>query len=316
MIEKDVAGDHFISPSKFIYRIFINRGYLMLRNNAFKLSMFLILIISVFATLPVFASSQTYSGTITAVLPAGTACTINSGNIHGPFQVNSTGPVTITIDSYSNVPTQIAAVIVETANPVAIVGFLVTGATPAGPSAPINLTAGVDYSLVVCENTSGVPSGGTYSVTLDGDFGTGTPAVVQPSVNTNVATGPFIDPSTIPPDDRINYGHGDAHIGIVYARSDNGITIYGVDADSKGFLAVHVAPEDLPDCDPAPSENQLLASSADGKYTVWLLTTCEYQANIGPDAEGKVQVVTWRGVPAIKESVSSYDFNVFEVLGG
>ncbi len=143
---------------------------------------------------------------------------------------------------------------------------------------------------------------------------TGSAPVVE-TVN-NTPTGPVIDPSTIPPDDRLNYGRGDSHIGILYARSDNGITIYGVDANSNGFLAVHVAPEDLPDCDPAPSENQLLASSADGMYQIWLLTTCEFQANIGPDAEGKVQVITWRGVPAIKESVTSYDFNVFEVLGG
>ncbi len=128
--------------------------------------------------------------------------------------------------------------------------------------------------------------------------------------------GPAIDPSMIPPDDRLNYGKGDVSHGIVYARSDNGITIYGINPDSTGYLAVHVAPEDLPTCDPTPSENQLLASSADGKYTVWLLATCEFQVNMGPDAEGKVQVITWRGVPAIKESVTSYDFNVFEVLGG
>ena len=125
------------------------------------------------------------------------------------------------------------------------------------------------------------------------------------------SSGPVIDLATIPPDDRLNYGQGDSSFGIAYARPDNGITVYGINPDSTGYLATNVPPTDLPTCDPRPYQNELLARSADGKYTIWLLTTCEFQVNMGPDEEGKVHVITWHGIPPIKESIKFDDFNVF-----
>ncbi len=151
---------------------------------------------------------------------------------------------------------------------------------------------------------------------VDNSFGGIVNTLPCSATTTSTSSGSAIDPSTIPPDDRLNYGRGDKSVGIGYARSNNGITVYGINPDSTGYLAVHVAPENLPSCDMPPTENQLLASSGDGKYTIWLLTTCEYQINMGPDAEGKVFVMTWQGVPLIKESIKYYDFNMFDVLGG
>ncbi len=192
----------------------------------------------------------------------------------------------------------------------------------------INLNTGQGYYILVipfCEYGTFNPNG-TFQFAVDGpgDLVTFTPPPPPPpppgtsvqNVSPAESTGPFVDPSTIPPDDRLNYGKGDVTNGIVYARTNNGITIYGINEFGEGFLGANVPFDELPNCDPAPSENQLLASSADGKYSIWLLTTCEYQVNMGPDAEGKVQVIIWQGIPMDKDSVTYYEFNVFDILGG
>ncbi len=151
-----------------------------------------------------------------------------------------------------------------------------------------------------------------------GDFNQigGGSSSTSPTSTTTGSSSIILPTSITSPDDRLNFGHGDTSHGIVYSRSDNGITVYGINGSSEGYLGVHLPLDAMPDCDPPPAENQLLASSEDGKYNIYLLTTCEYQINIGPDAEGKVQVVIFEGVPADMSSVKYYDFNVYDILSG
>ena len=46
---------------------------------------------------------------------------------------------------------------------------------------------------------------------------------------------------------------------------------------------------------------------------LYVLTTGEFQLNIGPDEEGKVRVVIFNGLPPT--NVYSYDYNVYDILG-
>lgn len=60
------------------------------------------------------------------------------------------------------------------------------------------------------------------------------------------------------------------------------------------------------------TENILLAESEDGLYTLWYLTTGEYQINSKPDKEGKVEVLIYDTFPPTK--TYRKDFNVYNVF--
>jgi LysM repeat protein len=106
-----------------------------------------------------------------------------------------------------------------------------------------------------------------------------------------------------PVDDRINrFGEP----GAVYANAQ-GIFVYDIDANSRGQLKTYIPYGELLNINTIPAQNTLLASSADGRFQIYLLNTGEFQAMIGPDAaESKVFVTVWRGIPA--QGIHHYDY--------
>jgi hypothetical protein len=81
------------------------------------------------------------------------------------------------------------------------------------------------------------------------------------------------------------------------------LNIYGVDADGNGYYLFSISPSDFGD---APDENTELKTV--GNVTLYQLTTGELQLNIGPDAEGKVQVIIFDGLPP--SVIYGYSYNV------
>lgn len=108
-------------------------------------------------------------------------------------------------------------------------------------------------------------------------------------------------------DDRIGHLGGDA---AVYVR-DTSIVVYGIDNQSGGHPVVEVDIAGL-DVPAQPLVNTLIASSEDGLYQVYILTTGEYQVNIGPDAEGEVRVLIFRGLVNPQPTAYQYNFNIYD----
>lgn len=90
-------------------------------------------------------------------------------------------------------------------------------------------------------------------------------------------------------DGRLNPLNGD-NLAVAYEGSDgNGGTsldLYCVRADSTGMLGLQITQDDLPTT--TPDENTLIAQSEICNVSFYVLSSGEYQVNIGPDAEGKV----------------------------
>lgn len=96
------------------------------------------------------------------------------------------------------------------------------------------------------------------------------------------------------------------------AASETGLAIWGIDDQGAGFLAFVVHSETLNALPDHPTEAILIDSTPDGTYAFYKLTTGEYQLNIGPDIEGKVQVVIFDGIPPT--NVYRRDFNIYDIL--
>lgn len=94
----------------------------------------------------------------------------------------------------------------------------------------------------------------------------------------------------------------------VLASSAFGIQVTIISADSQGLQGITLTPEQLSQMPTQVSENTLIGQSWRGYIKVYLLTTGEYQVNIGPDREGKVRVVIFNGVNAT--TAYGYQFNV------
>lgn len=98
---------------------------------------------------------------------------------------------------------------------------------------------------------------------------------------------------------------------VVYANTD-GIFVNAPRAFFASDQWVSISGDALAEYPAQPEENTLLVSSADGYINIYLLTTGEYQINIGPDAEGKVTVIIFTGLP--RTNVYRRDFNVNDIL--
>ncbi len=99
--------------------------------------------------------------------------------------------------------------------------------------------------------------------------------------------------------------NGSTGQGVVYAN-EFGIYIYGLNANSEGYLSLYVSAAELAALPAYPSVNLVIRVSPDGLFGIYKLTTGEYQVNIGPDATGKVQVIIFRGLNAENLRLSEY----------
>jgi hypothetical protein len=95
---------------------------------------------------------------------------------------------------------------------------------------------------------------------------------------------------------------------------DMGLVIWGINPVGEGYLAFVVPSDVLAKLPDHPDEAILIDSTDDGLYAFYKLTTGEYQLNIGPDFEGKVQVVIFDGIPPT--TVYRRDFNIYDILNG
>jgi len=95
--------------------------------------------------------------------------------------------------------------------------------------------------------------------------------------------------------------------GAAYVNSD-GAFVYRIGEDSKGYLMAAVRPSDLEGLPERPEENIPLSVSADGRFAIYKLTSGEYQINIGPDDEGKVEVIVFSNFEETDETVRRTEF--------
>lgn len=108
--------------------------------------------------------------------------------------------------------------------------------------------------------------------------------------------------------------NGNSTIGAIYFRGTR-VQIYSVDANSKGTFALEVTTRDVRRVTREnPTVNTLIKASDDGRVAMYLLSTGEFQVNMGPNPEGKVEVVIWKGIPPETAPFITY-FNVFDILG-
>ena len=82
-----------------------------------------------------------------------------------------------------------------------------------------------------------------------------------------------------------------------YAPDDGSLQVYGIDAQSHGYLAIYISSDEVAALPASPEENLKIAESDDGKIALYKLTTGEYQVNAGPDFEGKVFVYIFGNDP-------------------
>lgn len=161
--------------------------------------------------------------------------------------------------------------------------------------------------LVDFSGTAGLLSGLGFS---EADFA-GTSLTVKTSLcDLEVRFGG----AAVPSDGRLNFGLGDWQ-AVIYGEDGAGnpaIHIYGVNGDSEGYIVLALTAAQLEALPKNPSENLLIAAVNDRAVAVYLLTTGEYQINIGPDSAGNVEVLVFTGLPA--SNLYHYSFNINAIL--
>lgn len=98
-----------------------------------------------------------------------------------------------------------------------------------------------------------------------------------------------------PCDNRINWQFGDLYAAS-YAQFDKvgnpALHIYCVDQNSsEGVLGMIITEDNLSPYPEFPAENTLIEQSNVCNASFYILTTGEYQLNIGPDQDGKIRVM-------------------------
>lgn len=99
----------------------------------------------------------------------------------------------------------------------------------------------------------------------------------------------------------------------VYATATDtgvGLSLWGTDAEGDGYLVASLTGVELETLlADLPAENTLLAtgSSLYGEINVYLLTTGEFQVNVGADAEGWVRVMIFSAFPVANVSYDSFN---------
>ncbi|MBC7812857.1 MAG: hypothetical protein H7175_17000 [Burkholderiales bacterium] len=99
--------------------------------------------------------------------------------------------------------------------------------------------------------------------------------------------GQFFEPG----DDRINR---QAYAPIAIYCAETRLEIYAIDANGVGTIATYIDFTALP---ATPTDENLLFETV-GNIQLYHLTSGEYVATSGPDAEGKFYMLLWDGCPA------------------
>jgi hypothetical protein len=98
--------------------------------------------------------------------------------------------------------------------------------------------------------------------------------------------------------------------GVVYYDGDGVFSVYTLDENSNGVLAIQFTEAEKDALPDFPAVNMLIEQNADKTVSLYKLTTGEYQLNLGPDFEGKVRVFIFNDFPP------SHVFTTEFVVGG
>lgn len=109
--------------------------------------------------------------------------------------------------------------------------------------------------------------------------------------------GPFPDQGIVQPG--VN--------AIIDSSEDGSIAIISLGADGLSTSGLTLTADDLAALPEAPDEAVVVASTEDNYITLYKLPSGELQANIGPDAEGKIFVYVFEAPPLV--CVSRYEFS-------
>lgn len=101
--------------------------------------------------------------------------------------------------------------------------------------------------------------------------------------------------------------------GIVYVDRGH-VIVYGVDENSRGFVALTASPAEIGRIPEMPDMNTLIKRSdivtiEDGGYALYRLSSGELQVNIGPDDEGYVYYVIFSGLDATGAKVGKFNLS-------
>ena len=80
------------------------------------------------------------------------------------------------------------------------------------------------------------------------------------------------------------------------------------------MLMYYISASALAEYPTNPDRPTLVHRSDDGKFAFYILPTGEYQVNVGPDTEGKIEALTFTGIPpqnAILRSFNVYHLSLF-----
>lgn len=172
---------------------------------------------------------------------------------------------------------------------------------------------GFDDIADQCINTPGVAPDGCPAVPPpdadnDGFSDAGDACPLVPGV------APDGCPAPVPPvgsggpaivtDGRMNPRHGDL-IAAIYSQND-GINVYCVNNSSQGYFSFRVDASTVAGFPSHPSANTLVASSVHCAVHFYILTSGEFQINIGPDAGGDVREMIFTGLGMSNLRLSNY----------
>lgn len=114
--------------------------------------------------------------------------------------------------------------------------------------------------------------------------------------------------TVVPPDSRLNWQHGDL-LAVIYPSMGEAnqpvLDVYAVMENSQGTFVCRLTEAEVAT---TQQDKNLFLKSCGDFVSIYLLMTGEIQFNIGPDAQGKIQVIIFDGIPV--EKTYSYSFEI------
>lgn len=157
---------------------------------------------------------------------------------------------------------------------------------------------GVNNHVDQCDDTPGPASNNgcpvnTVVIDTDGDgwSDTNDACPTTPGVAPDGCPRPVVSNPVLPPDSRMNWQNGD-HIAAIYTN-DGGVEAYCIDSQSQGQFSLRVDSSALAGIPARPAQNTLVAAATQCPVAFYVLTSGEYQINIGPNADGDVRVMVF-----------------------
>ncbi|MBA3871154.1 MAG: hypothetical protein H0X30_18585 [Anaerolineae bacterium] len=94
---------------------------------------------------------------------------------------------------------------------------------------------------------------------------------------------------------------------VIQTKSDGSLNIISLGANGLSTVVLDISASQLAKLPDKPGKNTKIGATSDNYVQVFKLTTGEYQANIGPDAEGKIFVYVFSIVP--EDCISRYEYS-------